>query len=101
MGLKGRFRILIVIAVAAVLIWGCFRGHRAHLNLVTLHVRNMEARKVIVKIEWQTWEKIIVHKDLDGLVTLDVTDAPIEDVLNIISLQLHAKWTALYPIFAR
>jgi hypothetical protein len=101
MSLRGRFRIVILVAVAALLIWGCYRGHRAHLNLVTLHVRNMDARKVISKIQWQTWERIIVHKDIDGLVTIDVTDAPLEDVLNIISIQLHAKWTALYPIYAR
>jgi hypothetical protein len=101
MGLRGRFRILIALGIAALLSWICYHGYRAHQNLVTLHVRNMDARKVIAKIEWQTWEKIIVHKDLDGIVTVDVTDAPLEDVLNIVSLQLHAKWTALYPIFAR
>jgi hypothetical protein len=99
--LRGRSRIFIALGVVAVLIWGCHCGYLAHYNLVTLNVRNMDARKVLSKIKWQTWEKIIVHKDLQGPVTLDVKDMPIEEVLNILSVQLHARWTALYPIYSR
>jgi hypothetical protein len=101
MCLRGRSRILVALGVAALLIWGCYRGYRAHHNLVTLNVRNMDAHKVLSKIEWQTWERLIVHKDLQGTVTLDVKDMPIEEVLNIVSVQLHARWTALYPIYSR
>ncbi|HMJ90932.1 MAG TPA: hypothetical protein VK530_14010 [Candidatus Acidoferrum sp.] len=101
MCLKGRFRILVGLGVAAVLVWGCYRGYRARLNLVTLNVRNMDVRKVVSKIQWQTWERVIVHKDIAGPVTIEVKNVPIDDVLNIIGLQVHARWTALYPIYAR
>ena len=101
MCLRGRSRILVSVVAAAVLVWGCYRGYRAHHDLVTLNVRNMDAHKVLSKIQWQTWERIIVHKDLQGRVTLDVKDMPIEEVLNIISIQLHARWTALYPIYSK
>src|SRR4051812_6785286 len=85
---------------AAALLWGGYRVYRAHSNLVTLHVRGMEVRRVIAKLEWQTWERIIVNKDVSGNVTLDVHDVPLDEALNIIGLQTDARWTRLYPIYS-
>ena len=87
------------ILVGAVL-WGGYRAYRAHFNLVTLNVRNMEVRKVVSKIEWQTWERILVNKDVSGMVTLNVESVPLDEVLNIVGLQTDSRWTALYPIYS-
>lgn len=87
-------------ALAAVLFWGGYRAYRAHANLVTLSVRNMEVRRVVSKLEWQTWEKILVSKNVVGNVTLNVHDVPLEEVLNIVGLQTDSRWTRLYPIYS-
>ncbi|MBM3837251.1 MAG: hypothetical protein FJ398_04680 [Verrucomicrobia bacterium] len=86
--------------LAGVLLWGGYCAYRAHTNLVTLRVRNMDVRWVISKLEWQTWERIVVNKNVHGSVTLNVRNVPLEEVLNIIGLQTSARWTALYPIYS-
>lgn len=86
--------------LAGVLLWVGYLAYRAHTNLVTLKVRNMDVRRVISKLEWQTWERIIANKNVSGSVTLDVRKVPLEEVLNIIGLQTSARWTALYPIYS-
>ncbi len=82
----------------------CFGGgycvYRAHMNLVTLDVRNMDVRRVVSKIEWQTWEHILVNKAVGGQVTLKVKDVPLDEVLTIVGLQTGARWTGLYPIYS-
>jgi len=90
-----RFRTLVALSAAGAMLWGGYRVYRAHANLVTLNVRNMEVRQVISKIEWQTWERILVNKDVSGKVTLNVHSVPLEEVLNIVGLQTDARWTAL------
>jgi len=85
--------------VTAVLCWGAYRAYRAHANLVTLNVRNMEVRRVVSKLEWQTWEHIVVNKNVGGRVTLNVHNVPLEEVLNIVGLQTDSRWTRLYPIY--
>lgn len=94
-----RYRIFMALLAAGTLLWGGYRAWRAHANLVTLSVRNMEVRRVVSKIEWQTWERILVNKDVKGNVTLDVHNVPLEEVLNIVVLQTGSRWTALYPIY--
>src|SRR6476619_973969 len=93
-------RILMGLVLVGAIVWGGYRAYRAHANLVTLNVRNMDVREVISKIEWQTWERILVNKDVSGKVTLNVESVPLEEVLNIVGLQTDARWTALYPIYA-
>src|SRR4051812_17573488 len=94
-----RLHILLLALGTAALVWGGYRIYRAHANLVTLHVRAMDVRQAISRIEWQTWERILVHKDVAGTVTLDVSNVPLDEVLNIVALQSSARWTRLYPIF--
>src|SRR5687768_810005 len=94
-----RSRIFLALACSAILFWGGYRVYRARANLVTLHVRNMEIRRVISKLEWQTWERILVNREVGGRVTLDVDNVPLDEVLNIIGLQTDARWTRLYPIY--
>jgi type II secretory pathway component GspD/PulD (secretin) len=90
----------VITGVAIVLAWGGYRAYRASRNLVTLEVRNADLRKVAREIEWQTWERILVHNDLTGKVTLNVKDAPLEEVLNIIEEQLSCRWTTIYPLYS-
>ncbi len=94
------FRNFLVASVAVVLLWGGYRIYRAHANLVTLNVRNMDVRRVISKLEWQTWERIVVSKNVGGRVTLNVHSVPLEEVLNIVGLQTDSRWTHLYPIYS-
>src|SRR5258708_15538875 len=94
------YRVLLALLIHGVVLWGGYRVYRAHANLVTLNVHNMEVRQVVSKIEWQTWERILVNKDVSGKVTLDVHSVPLEEVLGIIGLQTDAKWTRLYPIYS-
>jgi hypothetical protein len=95
-----RFGTCMGLVIGAILLWAGYRVYRAHSNLVTLHVHGMEVRKVISKLEWQTWERILVHKDVAGNVTLDVDDVPLDEVLNIVGLQTDARWTRLYPLYS-
>ena len=75
---------LILLSILAAL--GGYAAYRAHLNLVTLNVRDADVRRVVRSIEWQTWEKIIVHHDVSGKVTLNVHEMPLEQVFRIISV---------------
>ena len=86
-------RILTISGVAAILLlaWGGYRGWQARNDLVTLNVRNMDVRKVISKIEWQTWERIIVHNEVQGKITLNVTRVPMNAVLEIIGEQTESR----------
>lgn len=90
----------IALALGAVLLWGSWLAWRARSNLVTLNVRNMDVRKVVSKIQWQTWERIIVNNDISGKVTLNVKKVPLESVLHIVAMQTSSRWTALYPLYS-
>lgn len=95
-----RSRILLALSVSSALAWGGYLVYRAHMDLVTLRVRNMDVRKVVSKMEWQTWESILVNKEVFGTVTLDVKNVPLEEALEIVALQTGARWTALFPIYS-
>jgi hypothetical protein len=90
-----------IVAAVALLSYGGYIVWRAQRNLVTLDVRNMDVRKVVSKIEWQTWERILVHNDVQGKVTFKVERVPIEEVLNIISDQISTRWTRYYPLYSK
>ena len=89
------------VLLVALLIWMGNRAWQAHLNLVTLDVHDADVRDVVRKIEWQTWETIVVNKDLKGKVTLNVYKVPLEEVMGIISEQTSSRFSALYPIFSK
>ena len=95
-----RRALCIALALGAVLLWGGWLAYRAHSNLVTLNVRNMDVRKVVSKIQWQTWERIIVNSDVSGKVTLNVRKVPLEEVLHIVAMQTSSRWAALYPLYS-
>ncbi len=88
----------LVVTVTA--LWFGWAAWRAHSNLVTLHVRNADLREVVTKIEWQTWELIVVQSNVTGRVTLNCDKVPLEEVLGIIGEQVEARWTALYPLYS-
>ena len=81
------------------LLYGAWAAIRAHRNLVTLNVRNMDVRQVVKKIEWQTWESIVLNKGVQGKVTLNVRKAPLEAVLDLVAGQVSARSSHLYPIY--
>lgn len=91
---------VLVVVLAVVLAWFSFLAWRAHSNLVTLDVRNMEVREVVRKIEWQTWELILVQKGVEGKVTLKVKKMPLNDVMAIVSDQTSSRFSAYYPLYS-
>ena len=90
---------IVALLFLAALAWFSYIAVRAHRNLVTLDVHNASLRDVIKKIEWQTWEVILVPSDVDGKVTLRVDSVPLEEVLTIVAEQTSSRWTALYPLY--
>jgi hypothetical protein len=94
-----RFTLLALLAIA-VLGYGIWAAVTARRNLVTLDVRNMDVREVVKKIERQTWESILMDKDVQGKVTFNVHRMPLEDVLKIIGDQTSSRWSALYPLYS-
>src|SRR3982750_4615512 len=72
----------------------------AKSNLVTLNVRKMDVRRVVKKIEWQTWETILVQTNLAGPVTLNVRNMPLEQVLSLIAEQTGAHSSTFYPLYS-
>ena len=99
--MKRRVYIWGSVLLVALLIWAGNRAWQAHLNLVTLDVREADVRDVVRKIEWQTWETIVVNKDVKGKVTINVHKVPLEEVMGIISEQTSSRFSALYPIFSK
>lgn len=89
-----------VLAVLA-LFWLGGKALQASRNLVTLDVSDADVRDVLRKIQWQTWETIVVHKDVKGKVTLNVIKVPLEEVLGIITDQTSLRISAVYPIFSK
>src|SRR3954452_25431150 len=97
----GRKWILITVLVVGIpLAYAIWAAVRAHSNLVTLNVRNMEVRQVVKKIEWQTWERIFVDKNVQGKVTLNVRKVPLDEVLRIVSDQTFSRWSVIYPLYS-
>lgn len=88
---------VLLLGAAAYVGWLAWRAHR---NLVTLDVRDMEVRQVVKKIERQTWEDIHVHKEVAGKVTLKVVNAPLEEVLRIIGGQTQSRPALFYALYS-
>ena len=89
--------VLAVIALA----WLGNKAWQAHKNLVSLDVRDMDVRDVLRKCEWQTWETIVVHKDVKGKVTYTCDQVPLEEALGVISQQTSTRISAVYPLFSK
>ena len=87
--------------VAALLAWLGHKAYLAHKNLVTLSVRDADVRDVIRKCEWQTWETIIVHKDVKGKITYTCNKVPLEEALAVIGEQTSSRAQAVYPIYSK
>jgi hypothetical protein len=87
---------LLLTAVAGYAGW---IGYLAWRDLVTLDVRNMDVREVVKKMERQTWESISVDKGVEGKVTLKVTRAPLQKVLQLVAEQTFARPTVIYPLY--
>src|SRR6185369_5970475 len=89
--------VTLLTSAGAYVAWAAIRAHR---NLVTLDVRDMEVRKVLGKIEWQTRETIIPDKNVKGKVTLNVKNVPLEEVLRIIGEQTSSRFSTFYPLYS-
>ena len=99
--METRTKLLWILAILAGvgLFYGTQAAVRAHRNLVTLNVRNMDVRRVVKKVERQTWESVLMGKDVQGKVTLNVRNAPLSAVLNLVASQVSARSSHVYPIY--
>ena len=88
--------------VAVLLATGVFGyyAYRASKNLVTVDVRNMEVKDLVKILERQTWEKIYLQGDIDGKVTLNVSDMPLANVLEIVADQTPTRFSAIYALYS-
>jgi hypothetical protein len=91
-----------ILATALVLagLWFGRLAWRAHSNLVTLHARNMPLADVVRSLEWQTWEHIRFDKHLRAKITLNVKDAPLSDVLDLVADRAGARWQKTFAVGA-
>lgn len=89
-------------AVVAALagLWFGRLAWRAHRNLVTLQARNMPLAQVVSSLERQTWEKIKYDKRLNAKITLNVKDAPLDSVLDLVADRAGARWQKTYAVSA-
>jgi hypothetical protein len=95
--MKTRY-ILILAAAAVAGIWFGRLAWRAHLNLVTLHARNMPLAEVVRSLEKQTWERIKYDKRLKARITLNVKDAPLDAVLDLVADRAGARWQKTFAV---
>lgn len=93
-------KVVLAVLILAGLAWFGYLGWLAQHKLVTLEVRNADVRDVIRKIEWQIWERVYVNKSVSGTVTLSVHDAPLEQVLEVISQQTQSQCLSIYPLYS-
>lgn len=86
-------RKLLLFAALAVLATGWFghRAWRAGRDLVTLDVRDQPVAKVVRQMERQTWETIVLADGVEGVVTLNIKDAPLLTALNLVAQQVQAR----------
>lgn len=98
--MKRKFLLLIAATTIIVAFIAAHLVQRAQSNLVTLNVRKMDLRQVVKKIEWQTWETILLQTNLAGPVTLNVHDMPLERVLALVAAQTGARSSTIYPLYS-
>lgn len=90
---------LVVGLVLIVLLVSIRFAIRAHSNLVTLNVRDADIKEVLREIQWQTWEIVYKNKDINGKITLNVKDMPLENVLQIVAEQSSSRFNIIYPLY--
>lgn len=99
-GPNRRSQLLWTLLVLAVLGYAARFAWRAHQNLVTFDVREMEVRKVVKKMAWQTWEDIHVHQEVQGKITLKVVNMPLEEALRLVSAQAQSRSVLFYALYS-
>lgn len=96
--MKTRRLWLVLAAVAVAGFWFGRLAWRAHHNLVTLSARNMPLAQVVRSLERQTWEKIKYDRSLNAKITLNVQDAALDSVLDLVADRAGARWQKTYAI---
>ncbi|HEY3855454.1 MAG TPA: hypothetical protein VGO67_13770 [Verrucomicrobiae bacterium] len=92
-----------IAAAVAVAVGGLWFGRlawRAHHHLITLHVRNVPLAEVVRSLEHQTWEKIEYDHHINAKITLNVKDALLDNVLDLVAERAGARWQRTYAVGA-
>ena len=99
-GSNRRSQLLWALLLLAVLGYAARFAWRAHQNLVTFDVREADVRQVVKKMEWQTWEDIHVHQEVQGKITLKVVNMPLDEALRIVSAQAQSRSVLFYALYS-
>jgi len=86
-----------LVAIAGVA-WAGRAMYRARKNIVTINAYNTPLASVIKQIERQTREKIVVPKDLETKVTLDLKSVPLDEALDKLGRQAGLNWSKWYAV---
>jgi hypothetical protein len=89
---------IVLASVAVAGIWFGRLAWRAHHNLVTLQVRNMPLADVVRSMERQTWEKIRFDKSMNARISLNVKDAPLSRVMDLVAERAGARWQKTFAV---
>ena len=95
-----RRALLITAALTLVAAYAGRLAWRAHRDIVSLTANDLALRDVIKKLQWQTWESIEVNKEVDGRISLTVSDQPLPVVLDLIAAQVNSRWSVAYPLYS-
>jgi hypothetical protein len=85
-------------AVAVAALWFGRLAWRAHQNLVTLRAHNMPLAEVVRSLQRQTWENIRYDKSMNAKITLNVKDAPLAVVLDLVADRAGARWQKIFAV---
>ena len=98
--MKTRHLCIALAALAGAGLWFGRLAWRAHHHLVTLHARNMPLAEVVRSLRWQTWERIRFDKSINPKISLNVQDAPLTDVMDLVADRAGARWQKTYTVGA-
>jgi len=94
-----KIAVVTALAVGAVGIGLALKARADHRNLVTLHVRNVPLAEVVRQVAKQAHEEIGMDAKLSGNVTLDVKNASLTNVLDLLADQAGARWGRTYAVY--
>jgi hypothetical protein len=90
----------VFLAAVLALSWFCWTTWKGQNGIVSLKVRNVPVAVAVKKLESQTGLHISVDKQLTGLVTLNVKNKSLPEVLDRIGKQAGARWSTVYAVYA-
>jgi hypothetical protein len=80
--------------------WLALHAIRARSGLVTLEAQDEDLQKVVHQIQWQTWQRVLVHRGVRAKVSVDFKKTPLPQALAVLAQQAHCRFQVLYPLYS-